>query len=332
VLFCLFRPHRLTVRTAGFQSVNRSSILREVTASLKEVIYHFFSLFRSRGDVAEWLKASVSKTDMWETASRVQIPLSPQIIMKHTEIIILAGGKGKRMESDIPKALTPLRGKPFIRYILDELGKITDKKPIIVVGYKKESIIDELGGEYRYAVQENPLGTGHAVMSAISHVVPESKNILVLYSDQPLLKGETIRKMIEKHEESNSLLTMATVPIPSYDGWYGDVFGNFGRIVRSSDGTIQKIIEHKDATEIEKQILEVNPACFCFDSAWLWSRLAVLKNENAQGEYYLTDMVGTAFDEGITIQTISIDPLEAVGTNTKQQLELLEKLLDEQDH
>ena len=287
--------------------------------------------------MAEWLKASVSKTDMWETASRVQISPSPlsiyQIIyfMKHTEIIILAGGKGKRMESDIPKALTPLRGKPFIQYILDELKTITDKKPIVVVGYKKESIMDQLGSEYRYAVQENPLGTGHAVMSAISNVIPESKNILVLYSDQPLLKGETIVKMIEKHTASGSPLTMATVSIPSYEGWYGDVFNNFGRIVRGVDGKINKIVEYKDTTEEEKQILEVNPACFCFDSAWLWPRLAVLKNENAQGEYYLTDMVGAAFDEGVDIQTVLMDPLEAVGTNTKQQLELLEKLLDEQE-
>lgn len=233
------------------------------------------------------------------------------------------------MESDLPKALTPLAGKPFVRHILDTIGKIFSRKPIIVTGYKKEMVIDELGEEYRFSVQEDQLGTGHAVMTAIEHLEEDTKHVVVLYADHPLLKAETIQKIVDTHQKSGATLTMATVPLPDYGDWRKDAFWSFGRIIRDENGKILKNVEAKDATEEERMTPEVNPCYFCFDSAWLWPHLAALKNENAQGEYYLTDLVGVAFDEGVKIETVPIDPIEALGANTKEQLELLERLLKE---
>lgn len=245
---------------------------------------------------------------------------------KKTEIIVLAAGQGKRMQSDLPKVLVQFLGKPFIRHVLDQFTQHDLPSPTIVVGYKKELVMEELGDQYRYAIQTEQLGTGHAVTSAREIVSPDADTIVVLYADQPLLNGKTIKDMIDRHHASGATLTMATVPLPDYDDWRGEAFGNFGRIIRNTDGKIIKNVEAKDATDEEKSTPEVNPCYFCFDANWLWPRLASLRSDNAQGEYYLTDLIGIAFDEGVTIETIPIDAIEALGANTIEQLELMERL------
>lgn len=243
----------------------------------------------------------------------------------NTQIIILAAGHGKRMQSELPKALTPLHGKPFISHLLETIKKSDiDPNPIIVVGQKREQIIDVLGQAYRYAVQEEQLGTGHAVMMT-EHLKGDSKQTLVLYADHPLVSTDTIRNIINTHEKENAVLTMATAQVPDFHDWRS-TFLSFGRFVRDEEGNISRIVEAKDATEAEKAITEVNPAYMCFNTKWLWEHLHSLKNENNQKEYYLTDLVSLAFAEKQKIASVAIDPREALGVNTKEQLELIERI------
>jgi bifunctional UDP-N-acetylglucosamine pyrophosphorylase/glucosamine-1-phosphate N-acetyltransferase len=242
------------------------------------------------------------------------------------QIIILAAGHGKRMQSDIPKALTPLFGRPFLSYVLgsvSESGVCAD--PIIVIGQKGDQVRDFLGESYKYVIQDQQLGTGHAVMCAKESCV-DASNIMILYSDQPLVSSDTIKNLMDEHIQKQNILTMATVSVSDFNDWRAG-FSNFSRVIRDSDGRILRTVEMKDASDEQKLIMEINPCYLVFNSRWMWERLSSLKNDNAQQEYYLTDLIAMACSEGVNISTIDIDPKEALGVNTKDQLEQMENLL-----
>ena len=251
--------------------------------------------------------------------------------MENVQIIILAAGKGTRMQSELPKALTPLRGMPFLVHVLAAVKDIgISEKPIFVVGHKKDQVINTIGGEYQYAHQDEQLGTGHAVKITEQHIGKDKDVIVVLFSDQPLMRGATIKKLIEEHRNNpDAILTMATTEITDFNEWRKDAFDNFGRIIRNADGDVERIVERKNATEHEQKITEVNPAYFVFNGPWMWEKLRELKNDNAQGEYYLVDLPHLAFQEGKRIHTVPIRMEEALGANTKEQLALLEKFYNE---
>jgi len=245
------------------------------------------------------------------------------------QIVILAGGKGKRMMSDEPKALALLQGRPFLSHILKTVEFLNlTLKPIIVVGHKKERIFEELGENHNYAHQEEQLGTGHAVHAAKEKISENNnENILVISTDQPLISKETIENLMEKHLDTNATITLATVILPDFEEWRKGII-NFGRIVRDTKNKIDKIIEYKDANEEEKKILEVNPAIYIFKSQWLWKNIENLKNENSQNEYYLTDLLHIAKEQGELIETVPVSNiLEALQPNTKEELEVLETLV-----
>ncbi len=244
------------------------------------------------------------------------------------KIVILAAGKGVRMESEDPKALLLYKEKPFIEYILDTVSKLKlSTKPVIVVGYKKERVQEVLGNKYEYAEQKEQLGTGHAVGCARNYIDKNIKTILVLCADQPTVSPETLEKMLAKHEEKNATVTIGTVIVPDFEDWRIGMYKHFGRIIRGDDGSVKKIIEFKDTNDDEKNIKELNLSIYAFDSNWLWKNIDNLENKNVQKEFYLTDMVQIACEQQKKIEAVPVSNIiEAIHPNSKVELELLEKL------
>lgn len=243
------------------------------------------------------------------------------------QIVILAAGKGTRMEVPIPKVLVLLHEKPVIKHLLEQVAQVPDiGTPILVVGYKHEEVRAALGDQYIYALQTEQLGTGHAVQYAQSFVTAD--NMLVLYGDMPLVKTESILKLIELHEQNGAAVSMFTTQVPDFEDVYSH-FRGFGRIIREHQyHTIQKITEFKDATDEEKKILEVNPGIYMFNTLWLWPNLKRITNQNAQGEFYLTDIIELAIRDGYMIHSLRIDPSEVYGINTQEHLRHAHSLIN----
>ncbi len=239
----------------------------------------------------------------------------------NTKIVILAAGKGNRMQSENPKVLAELAGKHLIRHLLEEVEKVSNEKPVMVVGYKAELVKKELGDACVYVEQKEQLGTGHAVLSA-QEASAGAKNILVLQGDMPFISSKTIENLLERHFYSTARITVATVALPGFNDWR-EAFTSFGRIIRKNGKIL--IREYKDATPGEREIKEVNAGAYVFDAEWLWPNLRKIKNENAQKEYYLTDLLRMASEQKANIKTVQIDPREALGANTKAELEILER-------
>lgn len=241
-----------------------------------------------------------------------------------TRIIILAAGKGIRMQSELPKILAPLKGKHMIRHLLESVNKSgIDPKPIIVVGYEKELVKKELGEKYEYVDQEEQLGTGHAVYVA-KDACKDIKNLIVISGDQPFIKVDTIKKLFAQHLNSGAKITITTTQVPNFNDWR-KIFFKFGRILRKGGHIVDR--EFKDANEEEKKIKELNVSCYAFDAKWLWENFGKIENNtNTQKEYYLTDLWEIASRNGDKIESITVEPYEALGANTKEELGLLEKL------
>ena len=245
------------------------------------------------------------------------------------KIIILAAGKGSRMKSDLPKPLIPINNRAMIKYLLDSirLSQI-DPQPIIVVSPSGQEIMRESLGDYNlsYAIQTEALGTGQAVSVSESLIPEEVENVLVLYGDQPFISQESMKKILKIHQTE---LSMLTVKLDDFKDWR-QAFYHWGRVVREEEGEIREIIEFKDAKEEEKNILELNPAIFCFNRIWLFDNIKNLKNNNNQAEYYLTDLVKMAFDQGIKISSCSVSASEVLGVNNPEDLKIVEKLIKDE--
>ncbi|OGL78820.1 hypothetical protein A3J43_02210 [Candidatus Uhrbacteria bacterium RIFCSPHIGHO2_12_FULL_54_23] len=245
-----------------------------------------------------------------------------------SRIAILAAGKSTRMRSPIPKIFHTLQGQPLVRYVVDAARTANGDRPILVLSPEHRAAVERIfGGEVAYVVQTEQRGTGHAVMSIPSELLAGSQHLVVLYGDQPLLTSPTIRRLIEAHAAAHCPLTMMTTTVPSFEGQYEE-FKTFGRVLRQADGTLDRIVEYKDASDGVKAVREVNPGYYCFNITWLYAHLPRLKDENAQKEYYLTDLVGMARREGTTVAVVPIDePWEGFGVNTPEALVLAEQLL-----
>ncbi|MDD4902567.1 MAG: NTP transferase domain-containing protein [Patescibacteria group bacterium] len=244
------------------------------------------------------------------------------------QVIILAAGKGTRMNSELPKVLVPLNGEPMIKRLLREVvaSGVCDR-PIIVVSPDNQEMIRQALSEFDcdYAIQDEQLGTGHAFSCARESVEEEVKNLIGLYGDHPFITKETIRNLVKAHQGE---LTMMTVNLPDFEDWREN-FRHWGRIVRDEAGEIIEIKEFKDASEETKKITEVNPGLFCFRKSWLWDNIDKLRNNNKQSEYYLTDMVKIAFESGLEIESLPIEAHEAMGINSREELAIAEKILEE---
>ena len=227
--------------------------------------------------------------------------------------IILAAGKGTRMKSDLPKVLHKAAGKPMIRHILDRVREAELDEVCIVVGHGGAEVRAALGEDYLYAVQEPQLGTGHCVMQAMPAVSADVEGVLVVCGDTPLLRTETFVALKKKFEASKAACVVLTA-IPA------DPTG-YGRILRDAEGSVCGIVEQKDATEEQKAIREVNTGTYFFDLAKLRVALDNITNDNAQGEYYLTDTLAWLKNQGEKVEgVICPDEHETLGVNDRVQL------------
>lgn len=240
-----------------------------------------------------------------------------------TRIVILAAGKGTRMNNGaIPKVLTLFEGKPMIVHLLDAVARSgVDARPVVVTGYQADRVEETLGDSYDYVRQTDQLGTGHAVARAEEILRDTAHNIMVLYGDHPFVKADTIINLATLHERERCPLSMTTTRVDDFDDWRAP-FADFGRVMRDESGAIAAVVEARDATPAERAIHEITPGFFCFDAAWLWRHLRLIANHNAKGEYYLTDLVRMAIDEGGCIASLPISPQESIGINTPEHLEL----------
>jgi bifunctional UDP-N-acetylglucosamine pyrophosphorylase/glucosamine-1-phosphate N-acetyltransferase len=243
------------------------------------------------------------------------------------QIVIMAAGKGTRMKSELPKVLVPLNGRPMLDYLLSSITKTQPAlKPIIIVSPDNQKMIADALKDYdvQYVIQEQQLGTGHAVASAKNYIDSRATDVFVLNGDHPFYKVETIKEFPLKHQ---GILSMITVALPDFEDWRS-VFYHWGRVIRDKENNARGIIEFKDAEGEEKKILEVNPNCFCFNKEWLFSHIDNLSNQNKPGEYYITDLVKIAFNEGYLVKTFSIPPQEGMGINSLEELKIAESLLN----
>lgn len=241
-------------------------------------------------------------------------------------VIILAAGEGKRMKTGIPKVMNLLKNKPLIDHVVEHVESSgVCEKPVIIVNPNHTLVQDYLGDRAMYVVQEKQLGTGHAAGCAAQVLEGKADSIIVLYGDMPFLKPESIKHLAETHNTEHNILTMMTVVVPDFKGKLV-ALKDFGRIIRDSAGRIVKSVELRDASPLEAEGLELNPCYYCFNAEWFWKEVKNLKNNNAQGEYYLTDLVDRAMN-GSKVSSISIDPEEAIGINTKENLDLAEELI-----
>lgn len=236
--------------------------------------------------------------------------------------IVLAAGMGKRLQSescDLPKVLRQAKGRALLDYVLENVNFIAPEDTVIVVGYKKEMVYDAVPHTYRFAVQTEQLGTGHATMSAAEELRDYDGDVLVLYGDMPMLKKETYQKLIETHQKERAHCTILTTITESPLA--------YGRIIRK-DGKIADIIEQKDCTPEQFDIKERNVGVYVFDSKTLFENLKYVKNNNAQGEYYLTDVPKVLIAAGKTVTAHTIgDTCEIYGVNTVADLEFCEENL-----
>lgn len=234
--------------------------------------------------------------------------------------IVMAAGKGTRMKSKKSKLVQKIYGKEIVKRAVENAKKAGIHNIVTVVGYMKEEVMAVLGNDVQYAVQEEMLGTGHAVMQATQYLEGKKGKVLVLNGDVPILRPETIERLLNKSIENKENATLLTA---IYDNPKG-----YGRIVRDEGGNIEAIVEEKDTTDEQKEIKEINAGIYCFDIEALLEALKEINSDNAQGEYYITDVIGIMNAKGLKTGAVIVeDNTEILGINDRIQLEMLTKVL-----
>jgi len=236
------------------------------------------------------------------------------------DAVILAAGKGTRMKSDLPKVLHRIAGRPLLDHVLDTAGAVGIDHTVVVVGHEA-ALVEKtcLRDGLDFVLQEPQLGTGHAVQMAAGHL-RRGGYCVILAGDVPLLRVETLERLIRKSVSGGAAAVVLTCVV--------DDAGAYGRIVKDPSGRIEKIVEARDATEIELAIGEYNTGVFCFQTEHLLEALGNLTKDNQQGEYYLTDTVAYLVEAGHPVEAVATDdPDEVVGINTVEELAVAEQLL-----
>lgn len=225
-------------------------------------------------------------------------------------VVVLAAGRGTRMKSSLPKVLHPLAGRPMIWHVIDAIRQTSCGPVVVVVGHGGDRVRAAAGDELVYAEQAEQLGTGHAVLQGL-HLLPGAAEVAVVYGECPLIRPETLMRLVTRHRETSATMTIATAEVADPAG--------LGRIARDLDGRVRAVVEEAVATAEERAIREVNGGLCCFQADWLRRELPRLPLR-PKGEYYLTDLVGVAVEGGLRVETVWADPLEIVGINDRAQL------------
>lgn len=235
-------------------------------------------------------------------------------------IIVLAAGKGTRMESDLAKVLHPLCGKPLIAWVLETVSALQPQRIVAVVGHQAAAVERQVRERFpavEFARQEPMLGTGHAVQQAQAALGDFEGDIMVIYGDTPLISEGALRQLAQPRENALASMMVATVEEP----------GAYGRVLCEADGRVSQIVEAKDATPEILALSTVNAGTYCFEAKALWYYLAQISNDNRSGEYYLTDVVGLMTQDGQRVDAVFVDEREMTGINTRAQLQQLEQQL-----
>lgn len=233
--------------------------------------------------------------------------------MTNRNAVILAAGKGTRMKSSLYKVLHPVCGKPMVEHVIDNVSSIKAKKIVTIIGHGAEEVKSVLKDKTEYALQAEQLGTAHAVMQAQDLLGSEEGTTLVICGDTPLITAETLDALLNLHAEQKAKATILTARTTNPAG--------YGRIVRNKEGLVEKIVEHKDATEEELLIEEINTGTYCFDNKLLFDCLKNVSNHNAQGEYYLPDVIEILKKQGEIISAYETpDFAETLGINDRVAL------------
>lgn len=239
---------------------------------------------------------------------------------KYVMTLIMAAGKGTRMKSKKSKLVHKIYDKELVKRVVDLAKQVGTDDVVAVVGYLREQVQEVLGDSVKYAYQEELLGTGHAVMQATEYLKDKKGKVVILYGDVPILRPETLESLISKSFKNKEYATLLTAIYENPTG--------YGRIIRDEGGNIKAIIEEKDANMEEKQIKEINSGIYCFDIQELVAALTQIKPNNAQGEYYLTDVIKIMNDKGLKTGAVIVeDNTEILGVNDRSQLELLTRVL-----
>ncbi|GAM16385.1 bifunctional UDP-N-acetylglucosamine diphosphorylase/glucosamine-1-phosphate N-acetyltransferase GlmU [Mesobacillus selenatarsenatis] len=240
--------------------------------------------------------------------------------MSNRYAIILAAGQGTRMKSKLYKVLHPVCGKPMVQHVIDQVKSLNINEIVTIVGHGAEKVKDQLGEDSQYALQAEQLGTAHAVQQAGDMLADKEGVTIVVCGDTPLIKDGTMEALFKHHEETNAKATILTARAEDPTG--------YGRIVRNAEGFVEKIVEHKDASEQERSINEINTGTYCFDNKMLFEAIQNVSNDNVQGEYYLPDVIEILKNQGEIVSAYVTDSFaETLGVNDRVALAEAERTM-----
>ncbi|WML42519.1 bifunctional UDP-N-acetylglucosamine diphosphorylase/glucosamine-1-phosphate N-acetyltransferase GlmU [Neobacillus sp. PS3-40] len=240
--------------------------------------------------------------------------------MSNRYAVILAAGQGTRMKSKLYKVLHPVCGKPMVQHVVDQIEKLNIQEIVSIIGHGAEKVQAQLGEQSKYVLQEQQLGTAHAVKQAKEILNGKEGITIVICGDTPLITSETLEALFKQHVELSAKATILTAKVDDPTG--------YGRIIRNKAGLVEKIVEHKDATEAERAINEINTGTFCFDNKALFASLDLVSNDNVQGEYYLPDVIEILKKQGEVVTAFLTDEFEeTLGINDRVALAEAEKIM-----
>jgi len=243
---------------------------------------------------------------------------------RNVAAVILAAGLGTRMKSDLAKVLHPILGKPMISYVLETAYEVAADNIVVVVGHQADEVkrICSQTPGIGFALQEQQLGTGHAVQCAMPGLAEEVDDVLILCGDVPLLKAETVKQLLYDHRENHRILSLLAVSVDQPHG--------YGRVLMDDQRNLTRIVEEADANADEKKVRLINSGIYCVNRQFLDASLARITPENAQGEFYLTDIIGIGYAEDQKIGVmVGADDLEVSGVNSIDDLKFVEQVLVE---